>query len=71
VEAQEVQSPIPEILTNKMSIGDKKLIKPKEIDNNILNSMNNTNKKYGLNEIDDRNNDEIIKKKIDNITIKE
>ena len=71
VEAQEVQSPIPEILTNKMSIGDKKLIKPKEIDNNILNSMNNTNKKYGLNEIDDRNNDEIIKKKIDNITNKE
>ena len=60
-ETQEIQSPIPEMLTNKMNIGDKKLIKPKDIymNNNILNSMNNNN------------NDEIVKKKIDNITNKE
>ena len=70
VETHEVQSPIHEIFANKMNIGDKKLIKPKEIVNNILNSMNN-NKKYGLNEIEYKNNDEIIKKKIDNITNKE
>ena len=70
VETNEVQSPIDEIFANKMSIGDKKLIKPKEIVNNILNSMNN-DKKYELNEMEYKNNDEIIKKKIDNIINKE
>ena len=69
VETQDVQSPIPEIFTNKMNIGDKKNIKPKD-NNNILSIINN-NKKYGLNEMEERNNDEIIKKKIDNITNKE
>ena len=56
VDTQEIQSPMPEIFTNKMNIGDKKLIKPEIFPNN---KMNNNNKLYISNEIDknkDKNN---------------
>ena len=53
VDTQEIQSPIPEIFTNKMNIGDKKLIKPEIFPNN---KMNNNNKLYISNEIDKNKN---------------
>jgi len=54
-DTQEKQSPIPEIFTNKMNIGDKKLIKPEIFPNNNMNN----NKLFISNEIDknkDKNN---------------
>ena len=66
VDTQEIQSPIPGLLTNKRNIGDKKLNKPE----NLTNKMNNINKGYILNE-NDKNNEDNINYKIKNIVIKE
>ena len=59
VDAQEMTSPMPEIFTNKVNIGFKKLIKSNEIDsknliniNNISTIKNNTN--IELNENEDK-----------------
>ena len=58
VDNQEIQSPLPEFLTNKMNIGDKKLIQPSNKDSDI-------NKKFSSNGED--NNKEIHNNNIKNI----
>ena len=55
-EAQELQSPMPVIFTNKMNIGEKKLMKPEE---KISFSYKKSNMYIECNELD---NDNIIKK---------
>lgn len=72
---QEIQSP--EIFANKVNIGEKKLIKPKEVvvenfPKNSSNNNNNTNyKTVQSNENDGKKIEENNKLKIDNITIKD
>ena len=71
VDIQELQSPIPEIFTTKMNIGDKKLIKPKEVENydNIKKNEINNNKKIESTKYDE-NKDENGKARIKNVAFK-
>ena len=53
VDTQEIASPMPEIFTNKVNIGFKKLIKSNEIDSkNLINANNIKTKKINKNDDD-------------------
>ena len=62
-ETQELQSPIPQIFTNKRNIGDKKLIKPENINIFPLRKNNSICKTIEHNEIDDKDKEENITNK--------
>jgi len=62
-ETQELQSPMPEIFTNKMNIGDKKLIKPEKINMFPLRKNNSICKTIEHNEIEDKDKEENITNK--------
>ena len=67
-QAHDIQSPIPEFFTNKMSIGDKKLIKPEE---KISFSYRKNSKCVVKNEFDNDNSSKNEKKKLFNSKFKE
>ena len=62
VDNQEIQSPLPEFLTNKMNIGDKKLIQPSNKDSDI-NKKFSSNGEDNNKEIHNNNNKNIGKEK--------
>jgi hypothetical protein len=61
VDNQEIQSPLPEFLTNKMNIGDKKLIQPSNKDSDI-NKKFSSNGEDNNKEIHNNNNNKNIGK---------
>ena len=76
VDTQEIQSPLPEIFTNKMNIGDKKLIQPDNKNSDInmqfsLNGKNNTNHRNSnnINNTEKKNKNRKSKKNNDDDSI--
>ncbi len=74
VEPQENQSPVPELFTNKMNIGEKKLIKSNEKKisfQKVINNKNNSNFKTIDLDIENKINDENIDYKMQTIVNKD
>lgn len=74
VEPQEAQSPVPELFTNKMNIGEKKLIRKngKKISfQKVINNRNNSNFKTIDLDIENKTNDEHIDYKMQTIVNKD
>ena len=68
-EEQELQSPLPELFTNKMNIGDKKLIKQKNKEIFSDKKKLGFNKGYTMKEFDSNNNLNICNSKLKNKNI--